>query len=84
MPTVAGILCARPAHGGRAADQERPGWRRRLYEALLHDIVDGGLRPELARLLRRHHGLVIGQASCSLGHDHEGALGLCMARERSR
>ncbi|WP_264048382.1 hypothetical protein [Methylobacterium flocculans] len=80
MPTVAGILCARPVHGGRAADPERTGWRRRLSEALLHDIVDGGLRPELARLLRRHHGLVVGRASCSLGHDHEGALGLCMTR----
>lgn len=77
---AAAVLRAPPARGARRIDRDGPAWRRRLADALVRDIVDGGIGPALDRLLRRHLGLKVAQASYVAGRGLDGEVRLEVAR----
>lgn len=80
FPSVVKALASRPTHGACRFDRKGAQWRRTLTESLLGDIVDGGFRPALDRLLRRHPGLRVGEAFHRAGDDLDGEIGIVTVR----
>lgn len=77
---TAAALLAPPARGARTSDRGGPRWRRGLAGALSRDLVDEALAPAADRLLRRHAGLEVGDASYARGEGHGGRLDLALSR----
>ncbi|MEE7490371.1 hypothetical protein [Methylobacterium oryzae] len=77
---TAAALLAPPARGARKSDRGGPQWRRGLAKALSRDLVDEALVPDAGRLLRRHAGLEVGDASYAPGGGHGGRLDLALSR----
>lgn len=81
---TAAALLAPPARGARKSDRGGPQWRRGLAIALSRDLVDEALAPAAGRLLRRHVGLEVGDASYIRGEGHGGRLNLALSRDGVR
>lgn len=68
----------------RGLDGSRSQRRRTLLAALSRDLSDEGLAPAAMRLLRRHAGLEVGDATLDRVGDLGGRLSLCLSRGNVR
>jgi hypothetical protein len=77
---TATALLAPPARGTLTSGPGGARWRRSLAGALSRDLVDEALVPAAGRLLRRHAGLEVGDATYARGDRHGGQLELALSR----
>ena len=77
---TAAALLSPPASGTRTSGPGGARWRRSLAGALSRDLVDEALVPAAGRLLRRHAGLEVGEATYARGDGHGGRLELALSR----
>ena len=77
---TAAALLAPPVRGARKSDRGAAQWRRLLATAISRDLVDEALVPAAGRMLGRHAGLEVGDASYATAGGHSGLLGLALSR----